>query len=281
MASAATLVDAWLARRTASEPALRGRRAESAHRLRLFRLRRVRVVVGRFRAAGAGACRRCRWSVGGTLLAVLHFVARRRLPAVKRTAALPGLSASKVKTVPPAALRIHSAATRPNPAASHLIPAPFRRSHTAKANPLRGIASQKQTRSALRVRWHKAASVLAALYCTPPGRGKSQAIEHNRALPKVGQSLRIASLGGLPLRALRVRVMVGYVLRPSLDKGYVGVAIAALGSSGAARGWGGSLPRRRARGAGRRCRWSVGGESRRWWVGNCQAINYTTVLARC
>ena len=80
-----------------------------------------------------------------------------------------------------------------------LIPAPFRRSHTAKANPLRGIASQKQTRSPLRVRWHKAARVLAALNCTQPSRGKSQAIEHNSALPKVGQSLRRASLGGLPL----------------------------------------------------------------------------------
>jgi len=49
----------------------------------------------------------------GAPLAVLHFVARRRLPAVKRTAAMPGVSACKVKTVPPAALRIHSAATRP------------------------------------------------------------------------------------------------------------------------------------------------------------------------
>lgn len=48
-------------------------------------------------------------------------------------------------------------------------------------------------------------------------------------------------------RALRVRVMVGYVLRPSPDKGYVGAAIAAFGYSGASRGWGGSLPRRRAR----------------------------------
>jgi hypothetical protein len=45
-------------------------------------------------------------------------------------------------------------------------------------------------------------------------RGKSQAIQHNSALPKAGQSLRRASLGGLPLRALRVRVMVCYVLRP-------------------------------------------------------------------
>jgi hypothetical protein len=33
-------------------------------------------------------------------------------------------------------------------------------------------------------------SLLAALDCTLPGRGKSQAIQHNSALPKVGQSLR-------------------------------------------------------------------------------------------
>lgn len=46
-------------------------------------------------------------------------------------------------------------------------------------------------------------------------RGKSPAIQHNSALPKAGQSLRRASLDGLPLRALRVRVMVCYVLRPS------------------------------------------------------------------
>ena len=45
-------------------------------------------------------------------------------------------------------------------------------------------------------------------------RGKSQAIQHNSALPKVGQSLRRASLCVLPLRALRVWVMVCYVLRP-------------------------------------------------------------------
>jgi hypothetical protein len=65
-------------------------------------------------------------------------------------------------------------------------------------------------------------SQFALLNCTQPGRGKSQAIEHNRALPKVAQSLRRASLGGLPLRALRVRVMVGYVLRPSPDNSYFG-----------------------------------------------------------
>jgi hypothetical protein len=51
---------------------------------------------------------------------------------------------------------------------------------------------------------------------TMPGRGKCRCacIQHNRALPKTGQSLRKASLGGLSLRALRVRVMVVYVLRP-------------------------------------------------------------------
>ena len=42
---------------------------------------------------------------------------------------------------------------------------------------------------------------VGALYTivTQPGRGKSRAIQHNRALPKPGQSLRIASLGGLAL----------------------------------------------------------------------------------
>ncbi len=45
-------------------------------------------------------------------------------------------------------------------------------------------------------------------------RGKSPAIQHNSALPKMCQSLRRASLGCPSLRALRVRVMVCYVLRP-------------------------------------------------------------------
>lgn len=108
---------------------------------------------------------------------------------------------------------------------------------------------------------HDNPSQFALLNCTQPGRGKSQAIEHNRALPKVGQSLRKAALGGLPLRALRVRVMVGYVLRPSPDKGYVG---ALRGSSQCcapvayAQPWGcASAPD--GVGAGRRCRWSDGG----------------------
>jgi len=115
--------------------------------------------------------------------------------------------------------------------------------------------------------------VLAALDRTPPGRGKSQAIEHNRALPKAGQSLRGAALGGLPLRALRVRVMVGYVLRPSPDNSYVGVAIAALGYSGAARlvVWATSAPEGAL--ACRPCRWSVGGESRRWRYGEKKAAS--------
>ncbi len=60
-----------------------------------------------------------------------------------------------------------------NPAASHLSPAPFRRSHKAKANPLCGIASQRPNQLALRVCWLEPARVLAALDCTPPGSGKS------------------------------------------------------------------------------------------------------------
>jgi len=98
----------------------------------------------------------------GVPLYLLHFVGRRRLTALKRTATMPGC-----------------------------------------------VGQDKSCQFAL-------------LNCTQPGRGKSQAIEHNRALPKVRQSLRGASLGGLPLRALRVRVMVGYVLRPCPDKSYFG-----------------------------------------------------------
>lgn len=98
----------------------------------------------------------------GVPLAVPHFVARRRLPAVKRTAARAGVAGCKIKTVPPAALRLHSAATRPNTwPRPVLIPAPFRRSHTPKANPLRGIADQRQ---------HP--GQFAALNCTLPGGGK-------------------------------------------------------------------------------------------------------------
>jgi hypothetical protein len=89
---------------------------------------------------------------------------------------------------------------------------------------------------------HEKASQFALLNCTQPGRGKSQAIEHNRALPKVSQSLRKASLCGLPLRALRVRVMVGYVWRPSPDNSYLGLRL----FSQAAPWWRGPLPRWRA-----------------------------------
>ena len=96
----------------------------------------------------------------GAPLAVLHFVARRRLPAVKRTAAMPGVSACKVKTVPPAALRIHSAATRPKPCR---VPSSFLL-HSAGRTPPR------QTRCAglpvkTRVSAHRA-------NVTQPGRGK-------------------------------------------------------------------------------------------------------------
>jgi hypothetical protein len=155
--------------------------------------------------------------------AVLHFVARRRLPAVKRTAPPSGRVSLQDQNRATCCIAHpfggYAAHTWPRPV---LIPAPFRRSHTPKANPLRGIAGQRRHQLALRVCWLESTSLFAALDCTPPGRGKSQAIEHNRALPKVGQSLRSASLGGLPLRALRVRVMVGYVLRPSPDKCHVG-----------------------------------------------------------
>ena len=110
------------------------------------------------------------------LPAALNFVARRRLTALKRTATMQGVFRSQGQD------RATYCIAHPfggyaakHPATSHLIPAPFRRSHTPKANPLRGIASQKQ---------HP--GQFATLKRTPPGRGKSQAIKHNRALPKVG-----------------------------------------------------------------------------------------------
>ena len=91
MASSATLVDAQLARRTASEPALRGRRAESAHRLRSSAC----AASGWLWAASAPLARSLAGCAGGQwvvtpLLDLLHSVARRRLPAVKRTAAITG-----------------------------------------------------------------------------------------------------------------------------------------------------------------------------------------------
>jgi hypothetical protein len=67
--------------------------------------------------------------------------------------------------------------------------------------------------------------------------------------------------------------MVGYVLRPSPDNSYVGVAIAALGYSGAAR-WvvlAASAPEGAL--TGRRRRWSVGIESQRWWHGERKAAS--------
>ena len=173
MASSATLVDAQLARRTASEPALRGRRAESAHRLRSSAC----AASGWLWAASAPLARSLAGCAGGQwvatpLLDLLHSVARRRLPVVKRTAAIPGRVGLQDQNRATCCIAHPFGGYAANPAASHLIPAPFRRSHTAKANPLRGIASQKQTRSALRVCWLESIRVLAALDCTPPGRGK-------------------------------------------------------------------------------------------------------------
>jgi hypothetical protein len=88
----------------------------------------------------------------GAPLAVLHFVARRRLPAVKRTAAMPGRVSLQGQDRATCCIAHpfggYAAKTLPRPV---LIPAPFRRSHTAKANPLRGIASQNKPVSASRL----------------------------------------------------------------------------------------------------------------------------------
>ena len=73
------------------------------------------------------------------------------------------------------------------------------------------------------------------------------AIKHNRALCKAQAfaSLRCARCS-VPLRALRVRIMVGYVLRPSPDNSYFSAAYAAFVYSGAARArWCGSPPAQR------------------------------------
>ena len=172
MASSATLVDAQLARRTASEPALRGRRAESAHRLRSSAC----AASGWLWAASAPLARSLAGCAGGqwvatALLAVLHPVVRRCLPAVERTATMLGRVSLQGQDRATCCIAHPFGGYAANPAASHLIPAPLRRSHTAKANPLRGIASQRQSQSALRVHWHKAAMQLASLDCHAAGQG--------------------------------------------------------------------------------------------------------------
>jgi len=95
-------------------------------------------------------------------LAALYFVARRRLPAVKRTAAIPGRVGPQDQDRATRCIAHPFGGYAANPAASHLLPAPLHRSHTAKANPLRGIAGQRQ---------HP--GQFAALRCTLPGSGKS------------------------------------------------------------------------------------------------------------
>jgi hypothetical protein len=75
----------------------------------------------------------------------------------------------------------------------------------------------------------------ALLNCTQPVRGKSPAIQHNRAFCKMQPVANRVGLVSAPLRALRVRRRVGYVLRPSPDNGYVSAAVAAWVYSGAAR----------------------------------------------
>jgi len=111
----------------------------------------------------------------GAALVVRHFVARRRLPAVKRTATMPGR-----------------------------------------------IGQRKTCQFAL-------------LNCTQPVRGKSPAIQHNRAFCKMQPVANRVGLVSAPLRALRVRRRGGYVLRPSPDNSYVSAAVAASAYSGAAR----------------------------------------------
>lgn len=89
----------------------------------------------------------------GVPLTLLHFVARRRLPAVKRTAAMLGRVSLQGQDRATYCIAHpfggYAAKTVPRPV---LIPAPFRRSHTAKANPLRGIASQNPSQRASRER---------------------------------------------------------------------------------------------------------------------------------
>ena len=186
MASSATLVDARLARRPLqSLPCGAGGRSLPAGYGSS-----ACAASGWLWAASAPLARSLAVCAGGLwvatpLLDLLYFVARRRLPAVKRTAPPSGRVSLQGQDRATCCIAHPFGAYAANPVASHLIPAPFRRSHTAKANPLRGIASQTPHQLALRVCWLESIRVLAALNCTPPGRGKSQAIEHNRALPKV------------------------------------------------------------------------------------------------
>jgi len=88
----------------------------------------------------------------GAPLAVLFFVARRRLTALKRTAAMSGRVSLQDQDRATRCIAHpfggYAAKTLPRPV---LIPAPFRRSHTPKANPLRGIASQNQPTWSARV----------------------------------------------------------------------------------------------------------------------------------
>jgi hypothetical protein len=94
-----------------------------------------------------------------------HFVTRRRLPAVKRTASPAGRVPLQNRDRATCCIAHPFGGYAANPAASHFIPAPFRRSHTPKANPLCGIANQKP---------HP--GQFAALNCTPPVRGKFAAM---------------------------------------------------------------------------------------------------------
>ncbi len=62
----------------------------------------------------------------------------------------------------------------------------------------------------------------AVLDCPQPSRGKSQAIQHNSALPKVRKSLRRGSLDDLPLHPLRVTLLSRVLRQASLKEKCLG-----------------------------------------------------------
>ena len=172
----------------------------------------------------------------GAPLVVLHFVARRRLPAVKRTATVPGRVGLQGQDRATCCIAHpfggYAANTPPRPTSFLLHYAGGTRPRQTRCAGL-PVKSKHDQRFA-RVGIKQPGCSLRSTARRRAGVNRC-AIEHNRALPKVGQSLRRLRLAAYRSRALRVRVMVGYVLRPSPDKGYVGVAIAAFGYSGAAR----------------------------------------------
>ncbi len=124
---------------------------------------------------------------GGVALDLLHFVARRRLPAVKRTATMPGCVG-----------------------------------HDRQVGSLRSTAPRRA----------------GVNRC---------AIEHNRALPKPGQSLRGASLGGLALARPAGSGNGRLCLAPRPGQRLFQFAALSVSIQALRAGWYGSLPRLAAR----------------------------------